>query len=80
MYTKQAHIDLFRSFLPQLCYRSPTSSHDAIAKLVGAPHQEFVMEEKLDGERMQLHMRGHGAQWFYCSRKAKDYSTTMPTQ
>lgn len=32
------------------------------------------MEEKLDGERMQLHMRGKGAQWFYCSRKAKDYS------
>lgn len=32
------------------------------------------MEEKLDGERMQLHMRGNGAQWFYCSRKAKDYS------
>ena len=32
------------------------------------------MEEKLDGERIQLHMRGSGAQWFYCSRKAKDYS------
>ena len=71
---QQAHIDLFRSFLPQLCYRSPTSSHEAIAKLVGAPNKEFVMEEKLDGERMQLHMRGSGAQWFYCSRKAKDYS------
>lgn len=34
------------------------------------------MEEKLDGERMQLHMRGSGAQWFYCSRKAKDYSAS----
>jgi DNA ligase-4 len=32
------------------------------------------MEEKLDGERMQLHMRGNGAQWCYWSRKAKDYS------
>ena len=32
------------------------------------------MEEKLDGERMQLHMRGNGAEWYYCSRKAKDYS------
>lgn len=32
------------------------------------------MEEKLDGERIQLHMRGGGAEWFYCSRKAKDYS------
>lgn len=34
------------------------------------------MEEKLDGERIQLHMRGGGAEWFYCSRKAKDYSTS----
>lgn len=32
------------------------------------------MEEKLDGERIQLHMRGSGTEWFYCSRKAKDYS------
>lgn len=70
---QQANIELFRSFLPQLCYRSPSSSHDAIAKLVGGPG-EFVMEEKLDGERMQLHMRGSGAQWCYWSRKAKDYS------
>ncbi|WRT63833.1 uncharacterized protein IL334_000758 [Kwoniella shivajii] len=70
----QTNIELFRSFLPQLCYRSPSSSHEAIAKLVGGPNTEFIMEEKLDGERMQLHMRGNGAQWFYCSRKAKDYT------
>ena len=73
---KQANIELFRSFLPQLCYRSPSSSHEAVAKLVGAPN-EFVMEEKLDGERMQLHMRGNGAQWVYWSRKAKDYSAFL---
>lgn len=48
-----------------------------IAKLVGGPTTEFVMEEKLDGERMQLHMRGSGAQWYYCSRKAKDYSESV---
>ncbi|EJT47704.1 hypothetical protein A1Q1_03481 [Trichosporon asahii var. asahii CBS 2479] len=60
-------------FLPQLCHRSPNSNHDAIAKLVGGPSLEFIMEEKLDGERIQLHMRGGGAEWFYCSRKAKDY-------
>ncbi|KAL7418712.1 DNA ligase (ATP) [Cryptotrichosporon argae] len=69
----QTNIELFRSFLPQLCYRSPSSSHDAVAKLVGAP-SEFVMEEKLDGERIQLHMRGSGAQWAYYSRKSKDYT------
>ncbi|GFZ52023.1 DNA ligase 4 [Saitozyma sp. JCM 24511] len=70
----QTNIELFRSFLPQLCYRSPSSSPEMIAKLVGGPTTEFVMEEKLDGERMQLHMRGSGAQWYYCSRKAKDYT------
>ncbi|BEI97354.1 hypothetical protein CcaverHIS631_0209430 [Cutaneotrichosporon cavernicola] len=70
----QANIELFRCFLPQLCHRSPSSSHDAIAKLVGAPNAEFIIEEKLDGERIQLHMRGSGTEWFYCSRKAKDYT------
>ncbi|KLT43549.1 ATP-dependent DNA ligase [Cutaneotrichosporon oleaginosum] len=70
----QANIELFRCFLPQLCHRSPSSSHDTIAKLVGAPNAEFIMEEKLDGERIQLHMRGSGTEWFYCSRKAKDYT------
>jgi DNA ligase-4 len=29
-------------------------------------------EEKLDGERIQLHKRG--AQYFYSSRKSKDYT------
>ncbi|KIR37254.1 hypothetical protein I307_00236 [Cryptococcus deuterogattii 99/473] len=43
---------------------------------IGAP-KEFIMEEKLDGERIQLHMRGNGAQWFYCSRKAKDYTNAF---
>lgn len=71
---QETSIELFRSFLPQLCYRSPSSSHDGIAKLVNNPRDGFLMEEKLDGERMQLHMRGNGAQWYYCSRKAKDYS------
>jgi DNA ligase-4 len=71
---QETSIELFRSFLPQLCYRSPSSSHDGIAKLVNHPRDGFLMEEKLDGERMQLHMRGNGAQWYYCSRKAKDYS------
>ena len=27
----------------------------------------FVMEEKLDGERIQLHKRGN--EFFYCSRR-----------
>jgi hypothetical protein len=27
----------------------------------------FIIEEKLDGERIQLHKRGH--EYFYCSRR-----------
>ena len=27
---------------------------------------EFIIEEKLDGERMQVHKRGN--EYFYCSR------------
>nr|ODN87629.1 hypothetical protein L203_03409 [Cryptococcus depauperatus CBS 7841] len=66
-------LQLFHPFSPQLCYRNSNSSHGAIAKLVGAPN-EFCMEEKLDGERIQLHMGDNGTKWFYCSRKAKDYT------
>ncbi|OXC65372.1 DNA ligase 4 [Cryptococcus neoformans] len=69
----ETHLELFHSFLPQLCGRMNDATLENIAKAIGAP-KEFIMEEKLDGERIQLHMRGNGAQWFYCSRKAKDYT------
>ncbi|ODN88085.1 hypothetical protein L198_06844 [Cryptococcus wingfieldii CBS 7118] len=72
--TNDIQLELFNPFRPQLCAMAKGHTHDSIAKLVGAPHKEFIMEEKLDGERIQLHMRGNGAQWFYCSRKAKDYT------
>ncbi|WVN89251.1 uncharacterized protein L203_104469 [Cryptococcus depauperatus CBS 7841] len=48
-------LQLFHPFSPQLCYRNSNSSHGAIAKLVGAPN-EFCMEEKLDGQRLHLHV------------------------
>ncbi|KGB77341.2 hypothetical protein CNBG_3179 [Cryptococcus deuterogattii R265] len=69
----ETHLELFHSFVPQLCGRMNDATLENIAKAIGAP-KEFIMEEKLDGERIQLHMRGNGAQWFYCSRKAKDYT------
>ncbi|WVQ76196.1 hypothetical protein IAR50_005859 [Cryptococcus sp. DSM 104548] len=72
--TNDIQLELFNPFRPQLCAMTKDHTHDSIAKLVGAPHKEFIMEEKLDGERIQLHMRGNGAQWFYCSRKAIDYT------
>lgn len=46
-----------------LCKRPTRSIEDSIKEMQG--HQ-FIIEEKLDGERMQLHRRGH--EYFYCSR------------
>ncbi|KDQ13109.1 hypothetical protein BOTBODRAFT_33972 [Botryobasidium botryosum FD-172 SS1] len=61
-------VSLFRPFQPMLCKR-PKGIPDSV-KLMGGG--KFIIEEKLDGERMQLHKRGD--QYFYCSRKAKDYT------
>ncbi|KAG8906784.1 hypothetical protein FRB99_006161 [Tulasnella sp. 403] len=63
---KQVH--LFHVFQPMLCKRSKTLKESV--RMMG--RQEFIMEEKLDGERMQLHKRGN--QFYYCSRKGKDYT------
>ena len=35
----------------------------------------FIMEEKLDGERIQLHKRGD--EFRYYSRKDKDYTASL---
>ncbi|KAG8934827.1 DNA ligase (ATP) [Tulasnella sp. 418] len=65
--SKEKKIQLFQSFQPMLCKRGKT-----IKDTVRAMGRQFIMEEKLDGERIQLHKRGH--QFFYCSRKGKDYT------
>ncbi|KAG9008171.1 DNA ligase (ATP) [Tulasnella sp. JGI-2019a] len=61
-------VRLFQAFQPMLCKRGKTLKESV--KMMN--RQEFIMEEKLDGERMQLHKRGN--QFFYCSRKGKDYT------
>ncbi|TFY55747.1 hypothetical protein EVJ58_g8059 [Rhodofomes roseus] len=60
---------LFRAFAPMLCKRPTRRIEESVKDMQG---QTFVMEEKLDGERMQLHKRGN--EYFYCSRKGKDYT------
>jgi len=60
---------MFYSFAPMLSKRPPNNLADAIKHFNGAP---FLVEEKLDGERIQLHKRG--ARYFYSSRKSKDYT------
>jgi len=52
-----------------LCKRPTKKIEDSVREMGGG---EFIIEEKLDGERMQLHKRGN--EYFYCSRKGKDYT------
>ncbi|KAJ7583239.1 DNA ligase 4 [Mycena floridula] len=56
-------VRLFHAFAPMLCKR-PTKTIDLTVKALNTP--EFIIEEKLDGERIQLHKRGN--EYFYCSR------------
>jgi DNA ligase-4 len=56
-------IQLFRAFAPMLCKRPHPRIEDTVKEMKGHP---FIIEEKLDGERMQLHKRGN--EYFYCSR------------
>ncbi|KAG1728061.1 ATP dependent DNA ligase domain-containing protein [Suillus paluster] len=62
-------IQLFRAFAPMLCKRPTHKIEDSVKEMQGC---KFIIEEKLDGERMQLHKRGN--EYFYCSRKGKDYT------
>ncbi|KAJ3527652.1 hypothetical protein NMY22_g9703 [Coprinellus aureogranulatus] len=63
------NIQLFHAFLPMLCKRPTLKIEDTVKEMGGS---EFIIEEKLDGERMQLHKRGN--EYLYYSRKGKDYT------
>jgi DNA ligase-4 len=56
-------VQLFQAFAPMLCKRPLQAIEDTVKKMGGS---EFFIEEKLDGERIQLHKRG--SEYFYCSR------------
>ncbi|GAA5908080.1 uncharacterized protein JCM6883_004110 [Sporobolomyces salmoneus] len=77
----------FRSFVPMFCYRLKGGLGDIVTMMKrGRPNvdpsipleagaynnNEFIVEEKLDGERIQLHKVGD--QYRYFSRKAKEYT------
>ncbi|EKM49973.1 uncharacterized protein PHACADRAFT_178599 [Phanerochaete carnosa HHB-10118-sp] len=62
-------VHLFRAFAPMLCKRPTRRIEESVKDMGGS---KFVIEEKLDGERLQLHKRGN--EYFYCSRKGKDYT------
>lgn len=66
---KDKNVRIFEAFTPMLCKRPTRRIEDTVKEMGSA---EFIIEEKLDGERMQLHKQGN--QFFYCSRKGKDYT------
>ncbi|KAL9713673.1 DNA ligase (ATP) [Leucoagaricus gongylophorus] len=62
-------VQLLHVFAPMLCKRPTRKLEDTVREMGGSG---FYIEEKLDGERMQLHKRGN--EYFYGSRKGKDYT------
>ncbi|KAI1105653.1 ATP-dependent DNA ligase [Jackrogersella minutella] len=80
----QTNVALMQCFQPMLChYQMSTSFQKMVDKLNSTNRvegdDEFWIEEKLDGERMQLHMEEDndipgGMKFRFWSRKAKDYT------
>ncbi|KAI1409501.1 ATP-dependent DNA ligase [Hypoxylon sp. FL1857] len=80
----QTNVTLMQCFQPMLChYQMSTSFQKMVDKLNSQNRvegdDEFWIEEKLDGERMQLHMEEDdsipgGKRFRFWSRKAKDYT------
>lgn len=78
---EEAGIALMQCFQPQLAQFQMPASFQKMTELLRptADDPEFWIEEKLDGERMQMHMvedKGHpgGKRFCFWSRKAKDYT------
>lgn len=76
-----AGVTLMQCFQPQLAqFQMPASFQKMIDLLRPTPEDpEFWIEEKLDGERMQMHMmedpsHSGGKRFGFWSRKAKDYT------
>ena len=77
----EAGIALMQCFQPQLAQFQMPASFQKMTELLRptATDAEFWIEEKLDGERMQMHMiedKDHpgGKRFCFWSRKAKDYT------
>lgn len=78
---EEAGITLMQCFQPQLAqFQMPASFQKMTDLLRPTPDDaEFWIEEKLDGERMQMHMLSDpahpgGKRFCFWSRKAKDYT------
>ncbi|GHJ87568.1 hypothetical protein NliqN6_3970 [Naganishia liquefaciens] len=67
---KDSQVKVFHPFLPQLCKRLGSTDLNVVVKMM--QHKPFLMEEKMDGERIQLHKKGN--EYVYASRKGHFYS------
>ncbi|PSR83316.1 hypothetical protein BD289DRAFT_370164 [Coniella lustricola] len=77
----KANLNLMQCFQPQLASYAVTVSFEKMVEKLRLPKgdPEFLIEEKLDGERMQLHMMEDesvpgGYKFGFWSRKAKNYT------
>ncbi|KAK9447265.1 ATP dependent DNA ligase domain-containing protein [Limtongia smithiae] len=64
-------VTLMSCFQPQLA-AFPKSSYSQVIKLM--KDEPFWIEEKMDGERIQVHMSEYGKNFKFFSRRAKDYT------
>lgn len=63
-------INIGKPFAPQLSLKP----HLTYAKVVQKLNNDFFIEEKMDGERIQIHYEDYGKVVHYWSRKATDYT------
>ena len=66
---KDKDIKVFQCFQPQRAAFKKKGLDDVVAAM---GRDKFCIEEKLDGERIQMHKKGDEFRWF--SRNAKDYT------
>ncbi|AEO57879.1 hypothetical protein MYCTH_2304601 [Thermothelomyces thermophilus ATCC 42464] len=78
---QETGVTLMSCFQPQLAQFQMTTTFAKLVANLGVTDEnpEFWIEEKLDGERMQMHMREDdsvpgGYRFAFWSRKAKDYT------
>ncbi|KAH8925427.1 ATP-dependent DNA ligase [Atractiella rhizophila] len=63
----------FLAFRPMLCKRNEKNVESIVKKMnENSGGKDFIIEEKMDGERIQMHMRGREFRYF--SRKDKNYT------
>lgn len=72
--SEEAQVSLFACFVPQIASFPKSKSEDIAEK--NFKGRKFYIEEKIDGERMQMHMSESGNKFRWWSRRSKDFTET----